>query len=334
MARQKHAMTILITGSSGHLGEALCRTFKAEGRGFIGADIKQGPFTHQVGDLADAEFAQQIMKGVSSVLHTATLHKPHVATHSMQAFIDTNVTGTLNLLEAAVREGAGSFIFTSTTSTFGEAMRPPKGAPAVLVTEDLAPIPKNIYGVTKLAAENICRLVHKKHKLPCLILRTSRFFPEQDDNAAIRGGYEDLNAKVNELLYRRVDIADVVSAHLVALDRANDIGFGRYIISATTPFSPADLPDLGRDAASVLKRYSDYEEEYARRGWRMFETLDRLYVNDLARKELGWKPEIDFFTALERLKRNDSPFSPLKDAIGAKGYHDEVFEDGPFPVDE
>jgi len=244
------------------------------------------------------------------------------------------VTGTLNLLEAAVREGAGSFIFTSTTSTFGEAMRPPKGAPAVLVTEDLAPIPKNIYGVTKLAAENICRLVHKKHKLPCLILRTSRFFPEQDDNAAIRGGYEDLNAKVNELLYRRVDIADVVSAHLVALDRANDIGFGRYIISATTPFSAADLPDLGRDAPSVLKRYADYEEEYARRGWRMFETLDRLYVNDLARSELGWKPEIDFFTALERLKRNDSPFSPLKDAIGAKGYHDEVFEDGPFPVDE
>lgn len=327
-------MTILVTGSSGHLGEALCRNFEDEGRAYIGADIKPGPFTSQLGDLADPAFAQQIMSGASSVLHTATLHKPHVATHSMQDFIDTNVTGTLNLLDAAVREGAGSFVFTSTTSTFGDAMRPPKGAPAVLVTEDLAPVPRNIYGVTKLAAENICRLFHKKHALPCLILRTSRFFPEEDDKAAIRNEYEDLNAKLNELLYRRVDIADVVSAHSNALERARAIGFGRYIISATTPFQVGDLEELGRDAPAVLNRYANYEDEYARRGWRMFDALDRVYVNDLARKELGWEPDTTFDTALDRLKRGQPPFSALKDQIGKKGYHDKVFEDGPFPVDE
>ncbi|WP_375206102.1 NAD-dependent epimerase/dehydratase family protein [Hyphococcus sp.] len=327
-------MTILITGSSGHLGEALCRTFEAQGRAYISADIKTGPYTQETGDIADAEFSARIMKGVSAVLHTATLHKPHVATHSMQDFVDTNITGTLNLLEAAIAEGVGSFIFTSTTSTFGEAMRPPPGSPAVLVTEDLAPVPRNIYGVTKLAAENICRLFHKLHGLPCLILRTSRFFPEEDDKAAIRNAYEDINAKLNELTYRRVDIADVVSAHLCALDRAQEIGFGRYIISATTPFQPGDMEELGRDAPAVLKRYADYEEEYSRRGWRMFDTLDRVYVNDLARTELGWKPEFDFLTSLERLKRGESPFSPLRDVIGKKGYHDEIFEDGPFPVNE
>jgi UDP-glucose 4-epimerase len=265
------------------------------------------------------------MKGVSAVLHTATLHKPHVATHSMQDFVDTNITGTLKLLEAAIAEGVGSFIFTSTTSTFGEAMRPPPGSPAALVTEDLAPVPRNIYGVTKLAAENICRLFHKLHGLPCLILRTSRFFPEEDDKGAIRNAYEDMNAKLNELTYRRVDIADVVSAHLCALDRAREIGFGRYIISATTPFEAGDMEELGRDAPAVLKRYADYEEEYSRRGWRMFDTLDRVYVND---------PEFDFLTALNRIKRNESPFSPLRDMIGKKGYHDEIFEDGPFPVNE
>ncbi|WP_428409142.1 NAD-dependent epimerase/dehydratase family protein [Hyphococcus sp.] len=327
-------MTILVTGASGHLGEALCRTLEAEGRAYKGADIKSGPYTSEAGDIADPDFAARIMKGASAVLHAATLHKPHVATHSMQAFVDTNITGTLNLLDAAVREGVESFIFTSTTSTFGEAMRPAKGSPAVLVTEDLPPIPKNIYGVTKLAAENICRLVHKKHKLPCLVLRTSRFFPEDDDSAVIRNGYDDLNAKVNELTYRRVDIADVVSAHMRALERAGDIGFGRYIISATTPFQTGDLEELGRDAPAVLKSYADYEGEYARRGWRMFDALDRVYVNDLARKELGWKPETDFVTALERLKRDEYPFHPLKAAIGKKGYHDQVFEDGPFPVDE
>lgn len=327
-------MTLLVTGSSGHLGEALCRTLDAQGRDYVSADIKTGPYTTHQGNIADADFAARIVKGVSGVLHAATLHKPHVATHSMQAFVDTNITGTLNLLETAAREGVNAFVFTSTTSTFGEAMRPPKGSPAVLVTEKLEPVPKNIYGVTKLAAENLCRLIHKKHKLPCLVLRTSRFFPEEDDNSIIRNGYDDLNAKVNELLYRRTDIEDIVSAHLLALERAPDIGFARYIISATTPFRANDLEELSRDAPAVLKHYVDYEEDYARRGWRMFDALDRVYVNDLARAELGWRPETDFFTALDRLKRDESPFSALAGVIGKKGYHDEIFEDCPFPVDE
>ncbi len=326
-------MTILITGSSGHLGEALARTLTATGRAFTGADIKPGPFTRHVGDIADPDFAARAVKGASAVIHTATLHKPHVVTQTMQQFVDTNITGTLNLAEAAAREGVAAFIFTSTTSTFGDAMKPPPGAPAVRVTEALTPIPKNIYGVTKLAAENLCHLVHKKHKLPCLILRTSRFFPEDDDNAQIRAGFDDLNIKVNELLYRRGDIADMVSAHLVALERAGDIGFGRYIISATSPFSEDDLADLGRDAPAVLRRYVNFDEEYARRGWRMFPTLDRVYVNDLARRELCWRPQVDFAAALARLKAGQNPFSDLKDQIGKKGYHDEIFEDGPFPVE-
>lgn len=327
-------MTILVTGSAGHLGEALMRTLRGKGRDARGADILESPFTDLKGDIADPDFAARAVKGASAVIHAATLHKPHVATHTMRQFVDTNITGTLNLLEAAAREGSESFILTSTTSTFGEAMKPPHGAPAVLVTEKLEPVPKNIYGVTKLAAENLCRLVHKKHKLPCIVLRTSRFFPEMDDSAAIREGYDDLNVKVNELLYRRADIADIVDAHLLAIERARDIGFGRYIVSATTPFTPDDLAELGRDAPAVLKRYAGYEAEYERRGWRMFDTLDRVYVNDLARAELGWRPKTDFFTALDSLKRGESPFSAMKDAIGKKGYHDRVFDDGPFPVDD
>ncbi|MEO1136462.1 MAG: NAD(P)-dependent oxidoreductase [Pseudomonadota bacterium] len=327
-------MTTLITGSSGHLGEALCRTFEADGRAYFGIDVKDGAYTSRTGDIADAGFISDVMKGATSVIHTATLHKPHVVTHSKQQFVDVNVTGTLNLLEAAVRESVSAFVFTSTTSVFGNAMRPAPGAPAVRVTEALTPIPKNIYGVTKLTAENLCALFHQDYKLPCLILRTSRFFPEEDDNAAIRNGFDDLNAKVNELLYRRADIADIVSAHTIALERAQDIGFGRYIISATTPFTENDLTKLGRDAPSVLKRRVDFEHEYVRRRWRMFETLDRVYVNDLARRELGWRPQIDFFSALARLREDENPFSPLKEIIGEKGYHDETFEDGPFPVDD
>ena len=74
-----------------------------------------------------------------------------------RTFVDTNVTGTLNLLEEAVAAGVGRFVFTSTTSAFGRALTPPPGAPAAWVTEDVAPVPRNIYGVTKIAAEDALR---------------------------------------------------------------------------------------------------------------------------------------------------------------------------------
>ena len=60
------------------------------------------------------------MAGVEAVFHAATLHKPHVATSTRQAFVDTNVTGTLNLLEEAGSAGVKSFIYTSTTSVFAD----------------------------------------------------------------------------------------------------------------------------------------------------------------------------------------------------------------------
>jgi len=166
------------------------------------------------------------------------------------------------------------------------------------------------------------------------VLRTSRFFPEADDSKDVRENYVDANIKANEFLYRRVDVADIVDAHLRAIDKAPTIGFGRYIISATTPFSRDDLPALRSDAPSVLRRlFPAYAEEYARRGWRMFDTIDRVYVNDLARRELGWQPRYHFGYVLERLHANEDFRSPLAQAIGSKGYHEEVFEEGPFPVD-
>src|SRR6202035_2105659 len=133
-------------------------------------------------------------------------HKPHVGSHERQAFVDTNVTGTLVLLEEAAAPGVGRFVFTSTTSTFGRALSPLRGEPAAWVTEDTAPVPKNIYGVTKTAAEDVCQLIHTDHGLPVIILRTARFFPEPDDRDEIRTAYSNANVKASEYLYRRVDI--------------------------------------------------------------------------------------------------------------------------------
>jgi len=327
-------MKVLVTGSTGHLGEALVRTLRAMQIDVVGVDINPSDFTNAPGSILDRDHVKHCMKGVTAVLHVATLHKPHLATHTRQSFVDTNITGTLNLLEEAASAGVSPFIFTSTTSVFGAALTPRDTGPAVWVTEDVVPVPRNIYGVTKHAAENLCELFHRKYGLACLILRTSRFFPEQDDNREVRETYDDGNVKANEFLYRRVDLQDVVSAHLLALDQASSIGFGKYIISATTPFTREDRFDLRANAPSVVKQlFPDYEKEYARRNWKMFPRIDRVYANERAREELGWRPEYDFRRVLDSLKAGTDPRSNLAQVVGIKGYHPERFSNEPYPVD-
>ncbi|MDA0183032.1 NAD(P)-dependent oxidoreductase [Solirubrobacter phytolaccae] len=317
-------MRVVITGSSGHLGEALCRVLGAAGEDVVSIDVLPGAYTTHVGSVTDRALVRKLIAGADAVLHAATLHKPHVGSHTRQDFVDTNVTGTLTLLEEAVAAGVGRFVFTSTTSAFGHALVPPADSPAAWITEAVRPVPKNIYGVTKTAAEDLCELVHRDHGLPVVILRTSRFFPEGDDRDAVRTAFADANLKVNELLYRRVDIEDVVSAHRCALDRADAIGFGRYIISATTPFVPDDLAALHADAPPVVARHvPSYEAVYEQLGWRMFDAIERVYVNAAARTDLGWTPRYDFASAVARLSAGEEWRSELTLAVGAKGYHAE-----------
>jgi UDP-glucose 4-epimerase len=326
-------MRVLVTGSAGHLGEALVRTLQNLKHEVVGLDVLQSPFTTHVGSITDRAGVRRCMKDVQTVFHAATLHKPHVATHTRQKFVDVNVTGTLNLLEEAVAAGVESFIYTSTTSVFGDGLVPPQGAPAAWISEEVTPIPKNIYGVTKAAAEDLCQLFYRNQRLSCVVLRTSRFFPEEDDNPEVRNVYSDANAKANEFLYRRVEIEDVVSAHLLAAEHAPAIGFRKYIISATTPFLPSDLAGLRIDAPQVVRqRVPDYETEYERRGWKMFPSIGRVYVNERARKELHWNPRYSFSQVLDHLRAGDDLISPLAQIIGSKGYHAVTFSEGPYPV--
>jgi UDP-glucose 4-epimerase len=326
-------MKILVTGSSGHLGEALVRTLRDQGNEVVGLDIEASAFTTSTGSITDTACVRDCMAGVDVVYHTATLHKPHVVTHTMQEFVDTNVSGTLALLEEAKAVGVKAFVFTSTTSMFGDALRPPAGTPAAWVNEEVRPIPKNIYGTTKTAAEDLCRLFYRKHRLNCIILRTSRFFPEQDDEKSKREDYEDNNIKANEFLFRRVELEDVVSAHLLAARRAAVLGFGRYIISASTPFLPGDLLELNTNAPDVVrKRVPEYLDIYRQRGWKMFDKIDRVYVNEAARRDLGWEPKYDFAHVLECVRAGEYPRSAISELVGSKGYHEQQFEDGPYPV--
>lgn len=319
---RRAATRVLVTGSAGHLGDGLIRTLQLRGDDVVGLDLLASPSTTHVGSITDTDAVRASMDGVDVVMHAATLHKPHVATHPPRAFVHTNVAGTLAVLEAARDVGVRGVVFTSTTSAFGAALQPAGDAPAAWITEDVTPVPRNIYGVTKCAAEDLCELAWRSDGLPVIVLRTSRFFPERDDDPGYRHGLADDNLKVNELLFRRLDLSDAVSAHLAAADQLGAVGFGRYVVSATTPFAPEHLRRLRSDAPGVIRDlFGEIDDVYGPLGWRLPATVDRVYVNRRARDELGWRPTFDFRHALDRLRQGRPTTSELARTVGSKGYH-------------
>lgn len=321
-------MRVLVTGSAGHLGEGLMRRLPELGCSVRGLDRKPGAFVDVVGSVADPAVVREAIDGVDGVVHAATLHKPHVGTHTKAEFVETNVAGTLTLLEAAVDAGVASFVFTSTTSAFGRSLVDETGARATWIDETVRSRPKNIYGATKVAAEDLCDLVHHEHRLPVVVLRTSRFFPEPDGLPGRAAAFDDANLKVLELLHRRADLDDLVTAHAAALRRAPDVGFGRFIATATTPFTRDDAAELATDAAAVIARRCGpaTADVFAAQQWRFPSSIDRVYDNTAAREALDWSPTFTFDRAVDLLAAGQSPFSPLAATIGAKGYHDHHVE--------
>jgi len=276
----------------------------------FGLDPNPAPTTVIRGSVTDRALVRAALgdNRIDAIIHAGGLHKPNIDTHSREEFLGVNVTGTLNLLEEAVAQGVTRFVFTSSTSLMvSRELHAASVLEAEWLGPEVVPRPRNIYGVTKLAAENLCRLTHESSGMPLIVLRTSRFFPEVDDMAHTIA-QTGPNTKANELLFRRLTVADAAEAHLVALKRAPQIGFDVFVISATPPFSRADCVALLSNAPAVVARYfPDYPALYAKLGWTMFDRIDRIYDPSRAFVRMGFRCQVSFRTVLDELARGRLP---------------------------
>ncbi len=278
-------MKVLVTGSSGRIGGAIAARLMLRHQ-VTGVDLRPGPLTTAIADLRDTRRMAELATGMDAVVHTASLHVPDLAARTAQEFREVNVDATRRLLQACGDAGIRRFVYTSTTSLYGNALVPEAGA-AVWVTEALAPRPRDIYDETKLAAEAACADAARSG-MGCISLRMSRCFEEDPRLVAI---YR---------LYRGVDAQDVAQAHELALASPYP-GHEIYNISAPSPFTAGDCGRLLEEAGSlILERHPWAAAEFARRAWLLPPSIDRVYVVDKAMAGLGYRPEHDFASLFRR----------------------------------
>jgi nucleoside-diphosphate-sugar epimerase len=286
-----HRPRVLVTGSSGRVGSAIARRLALDYQ-VTGIDLVPGESTTFLGSIEDASLLARALRGAEAVVHTAALHAPHVGHVTAARFHAVNVEATRRLLDLALANGVRRLVYTSSTSVYGHALVP-QGA-ARWVTEDLTPLPRDVYDETKLAAEALVRAAATDGGMTCTILRMSRSFPEAE------------HLVTTYRLYRGVDLRDVAEAHALALER-DQAGCETFNVSARSPFRPEDCRSLLQDPWSTVNRYfPEADRVYRDLGWPPPRSIDRVYVTAKAETGLGYSPRFNFADLLATLRRPKS----------------------------
>jgi UDP-glucose 4-epimerase len=288
-------MRVLVTGSSGRVGRGIHVDLMADHE-VVGLDRQPSSTSDFVGDLRDSGIVESALAGAEVLIHTASLHAPHVGLVMDDDFQSINVEATRSLVRLAAEAGVKHVVYTSTTALYGATAAP--GDPAAWVTEGATPRPRTIYHTTKIAAEASLAEFSRVSGIPVTVIQMSRCFPEPADLMAI---YR---------LNRGVDARDVARAHRQALVKRLP-GFRRFIVSAATPFQPEDCSRLSLDAAGLIREKApELAAEFDRRSWALPASLDRVYDSTAAQQELDWQPRHGFEAVLSMLDTGTSEVLP------------------------
>lgn len=291
-------MRILITGAAGTLGQALLPRFAAAGHAVAALDLRAagGEADWIEGDVRDAAAVSAATRGVDVVVHTAALHGIHLADHSPREFHDLNLTGTLNVWQAAVEHGVRGVVFSSTMGVYGDSRIPAGDDDVAWLAEDQMLLPGDIYGWTKVAGEELCRYHVRQDRIPSIALRFGMFVPEP----FLRYGIRLLYGGVHE-----DDVAEAVMASLVALE-AGVVGHDAFNVESPLPFGRADGLDLRRDPIVAVERhFPGAREVLEAHGIRSLKPITEVFPVTRLEQRLGVRPRHDFASWLEELGRSD-----------------------------
>jgi NAD dependent epimerase/dehydratase len=187
--------TVLVTGADGFIGSHLTERLVTTGANVRAFCVynSQGSWGWldraptavrqaldiRLGDIRDARFVDETSQGVDVILHLAALIAIPYSYSAPQSYVDTNVTGTLNVLEAARRHGVGRVVHTSTSEVYGT----PETTP---ITEAHPLNAQSPYAATKVAADQLALSYHRSFGLPVTVLRPfNTYGPRQSTRAVL-----------------------------------------------------------------------------------------------------------------------------------------------------
>jgi len=313
-------LRILITGCGGFIGSNLTEFFLKKGAAVTGLDNLSTGFRENIddavssaskknrdinfnfikGDIEDRGQCLESTKGIDIVLHQAALGSVQ---RSIEKPVDSNaanIDGTLNLLEASVRNGVKRFIYASSSSVYGDSVRLPK-------EESMPPNPKSIYAVTKLTAEYYCRLFYSLYGLETISLRYFNVFgrrqnPDSIYSAVIPIFIKNISGGKTPVIYGDGSqtrdftyIDNVVYANLLAVSTEDKNTFGNYYnVACGNNISLNEIIDL-------LSAHYKKEISPIYSGERTGDVKHSLASIEKIKRDLGYAPLIQFGEGLERL---------------------------------
>ena len=237
-------MRVLVTGAGGTLGTTLAPMLVEAGHEPVLQDVRelQTPYEFIQGDVRSPEDVLAAARDTEVIVHTAAIHGIHLSDHSPRDFYDLNLTGTLNVWEAAVEVGTRGVVFSSTMGVYKPHNAPGEGA---ALREDTPLRPGDIYGWTKVVGEELCKLYGRTHRIPSVALRFGMFVPEPFFRYGIR------------LLYGGVDIYDVARSVMVSMEAltSGKIQWDAFNVESVVPFKEEDAEQLAHDPMPVLDKY-------------------------------------------------------------------------------
>ena len=296
-------MKVLVTGGAGFIGSHVVDQLVAAGHDVAVVDNLSTGVRSYVNPKASFHEIGVGEKGVAEVF---TKEKPETVCH-LAAQINvtesvkdpafdalTNIIGTINLLEAAVKSGVKKFIFSSTGGAiYGE----PKVLPA---DESTPPEPMSPYGTSKLATEEYIKLYARNHPLKYVILRYSNVFgPRQvpHGECGVCAVLTDLMLKgkqptlygFGEPVRDYVYVGDVARANVLALERGSNTTVNISNGKATTV----------NEIFDALDKVIGFNQEPIRKPLRAGEVEKIICANDKAKAELGWSPTVGLLEGLQ-----------------------------------
>ena len=292
---------VLVTGGAGTLGRALAQPLLERGYRVRAVDVRPieglppGVETAVV-DLRDGGAVEGAMGGVGAVIHGAAWHGIHLRDHPARDFWELNADGTFNVYEAALAAGARAVILCSTMGVYGESRRPEPDGPAVRIREDLPLRPGDVYGASKVVAEELSAY-YARRGIAGACLRFGMFVPEPFLQAGIR------------FLYGGVDERDVAGSVVCALEQALDRGghLGAFNVESALPFDETDGRALREDPlAAIARHWPDAPALLAGAGVEPWGPINEVYDIARAREGLGWEPRHGFASFLDALRQGRS----------------------------